>query len=132
MYSNVQSLKMYREGENIIWFIKILWKLLMPSVINCLDRFTSWFGTVLIYIMIWNGFDLHHDLEQFWFTSWFGTVLIHNTIWNHYDSQHYCSPYIRCSSTNVLRTCQTVYIDTTIIPGRYICYLSDRTSLLAF
>ena len=31
-------------------------------------EFTTWFGTVLIYNMIWKGFDLQHDLERFWFT----------------------------------------------------------------
>ena len=52
MYSNVQSSKMSREGENYIWFIKIWWKLLMPIVINCLDDMTG----------------LHHDLERFGIT----------------------------------------------------------------
>ena len=129
MYSNVQSLKMYREGENFIWFIKIWLKFLMPLIINCLDNmsgsrydlerfwFTSWFGTILIYIMIWNGFDLHHDLKRFWFTACFEPILIYIMIWNSFDLQHELErfwftswfgtvliyiiihrPYIRCSS----------------------------------
>ena len=69
MYSNVQSLKMYREREKYSWFIKMWWKLLMPLVINCLDNMsganTARFGTVLIYSMIQNGFDLQYDLERF-------------------------------------------------------------------
>ena len=28
-------------------------------------RFTTWFGTVLIYNMIWNDFDLQYDLKRF-------------------------------------------------------------------
>ena len=53
MYSNAQSLKLYREGENIIWFIKIWWKLLMPLVINYLDDMSG----------------LHHVLNRYRFTS---------------------------------------------------------------
>jgi len=77
MYNIVQSIKIYREGENNIWIINptnwwdmvdnldaISHKLFGQSV-----RFAIWFGTVLIerssYNMIWNGFDLHHDLKRF-------------------------------------------------------------------
>ena len=72
MYSNVQSSKMFREGENYIWFIKIWWKLLMPIVINCLDDMTG----------------LQHNLERFGFTAWFGTIWIYRMIWNNIDLQH--------------------------------------------
>ena len=58
MYSNVQSSKMFREGENYIWFIKIWWKLLMPIVINCLDDMTG----------------LQHNLERFGFTANVGNL----------------------------------------------------------
>ena len=121
MYSNVQSLKMYREGENYIWFIKIWWRIIDAISHNLSGqyvRFTAWFGTILIYSMIWNDiwytawfgtiYDIQHDLERFWFTAWFGTI---------YDLQHdlerfwftawfetvliygiIYSPYISCSS----------------------------------
>ena len=105
-------------------------------------RFTPWFGTVLFYGMILIGFDLRHDLEQFWFTAWFGSVLIHGMIWNNYDLQYDLERFwftawfiVHISGvprTNVLGIRQTVYIDTRVIPDRYIYDLSDGTLLLAF
>ena len=55
MYSNVQSLKMYGEGENRppiggVLVYKNMVKIFMPLVINCLDNMSSlqcslvWFG----------------------------------------------------------------------------------------
>ena len=106
----------------------------MPSVINCLDDmwvlhhdmerfgFTTWFGTVLIYIMIWNGFDLHHDFERFWFTSWFGTILIYSVIWSSFDlHNNLWAIWSGVPRTDVLGTCQTVYINTRVIPDRILC-----------
>jgi len=116
-------------------------------------RFTAWFETILIHSMIWNDFDLQHDLKRLWFTAWFGTILIYSMIWNNFDLR--CdleqfwftvwfgtiliyimiySPYIRCqrlclSRTDILGTCQTIYINTRVIPGWLICYLSDGTLL---
>ena len=126
MYSNVQSFKMSREGENIIWFIKIWWKLFIPSVINCLDNtwglhhdlkrfwFASWFETILICIMIWNGYNLHHDLKRLWFTTLF---VVHIS---------------GVPRTDVIGTCQIAYINTIVIPGRSFCHLSFGIISLAF
>ena len=101
MYSNVQSIKISREGENrppiggvliyknMVEFVHVISYKLYGQFV----RFTTWFWTVLIYIMIWtiliyimfwNGFDLHHVLERFWFTSCFGTVLIYTIIYGPY------------------------------------------------
>ena len=105
-------------------------------------RFTVWFGTVLIYNMIWNGFDLRYDLKRFWFTVWFEAVLIYDVIWNGFDLQHELEQFwfttwivVHISDvpqTNVLGTCQTVYIDTMVIPDRLIWYLSNKILLLVF
>ena len=52
-------------------------EILMPLVVNCPDnmfglqyglerfRFTVWFGTIMIYSMVWNDFDLQYGLERF-------------------------------------------------------------------
>ena len=64
--------------------------------------------------MIWCGFDLHHDLEQFRFT------------------QQFMGHISGVPRTNVLGIRQTVYIDTRVIPDRYIYDLSDGILLLAF
>ena len=105
-------------------------------------RFTAWFGSIMIYIMIRNGFDLYYDSERFRSTSWFGTVSIHIMIWNgfdpHYDLERFWFTtwfVVHISGvprTNVLGIRQTVYIDTRVIPDRYIYDLSDGTLLLAF
>ena len=65
--------EMSREGENNIWIINPTnwWNMVenLDAISHKLSgqcvRFTTWFGTILIYIMIWNGFDLHHDLKRF-------------------------------------------------------------------
>ena len=40
-------------------------------------RFTSLFGTVWIYNMIWNGLDLRYDLERLE-SEWFGIRMVLN------------------------------------------------------
>jgi len=155
----VQSLKMNREGESYILVYKSMIEII-DTISHKLSgqyvRFITWFGTVLIYYMIWNRFDLHHDLKPFCFTTWFETVLFYYMIWNRFVLLHDLkpfwfttwfgtvliynmirSPYIRrqrlcLSRTNVLGTRQTVYINTRVIRDRYICDLSDGTLLLVF
>jgi len=65
MYSNVQSLKMYKERDlflvykNMVEFIDaISYKLSEQYVV-----FTTWFGTVLNYSVVWKGFNLQHCLK---------------------------------------------------------------------
>ena len=128
MYSHYPTnwWEMYREGENIIWFVKIWLKLFIPSVINSLDdmsdlhhdleRFwlTTWFGTILTFNMIWNDFDLQHDLERFWLTTW---LIVH---------------ILGVPQSSVPRTFQIVHINARDIPERIICYLPNGILLLAF
>ena len=52
-------------------------------------------------------------------------------IWDDFDLQ-FVGHKSSIPRTIVLGTCQTVYIDTGDIPGRLICYLSDKIIFLAF
>ena len=65
---------MHREGEKIIMIIKY-----MVDIIDSNSR--KLFGQC-------DRFDLQYDLGQFWFTVWFGTVLIYSMIWNSFNLQY--------------------------------------------
>ena len=62
MYSNIQSIIMYREGENFIWFINPTnwW-----DMVEILDAISHKLSGQKVYSMVWNGFDLQHGWERF-------------------------------------------------------------------
>ena len=64
MYSNVQSLKMYREGENYIWFINPTNWWDMVEIIHAISHKMSG-RCVRLNGLIWTGFNLRPDSDRF-------------------------------------------------------------------
>ena len=59
MYSNVQSLKIYREREILLVYKNVV------EIIDAISHKLSGQYVRCKYSMIWNGFDLQRDLERF-------------------------------------------------------------------